>query len=298
MAALEHAGAGAAERTIALVGFMGAGKTRAAKGTGEVLGEAVVDLDAEIERELGAPPEEVFELEGESRFREVEERLALEALARGGIVALGGGAVESDRIRDALEPCFTVWCRISEEAAWVRCEGTSRPLARDRTGFARRFAERAPLYEEVADAVLTDGGERVGRLAARWLRAAADLEGARLAWAESSSGEYPAIVGPGALGILDALADRRSELNGATASDPRRWFAVADSGAHDVRWRSRALDPRGRSSRRPTSGFDSRPGWFVDCRVVQGGTASGRQFPGADDRPSLSRVVGGGQGPV
>jgi shikimate kinase / 3-dehydroquinate synthase len=231
MAAINEPGGGAAERTIALVGFMGAGKTRAAKGAAAVLGEAVVDLDAEVERELGAPPEEVFEREGEARFREVEERLARAALAGGGIVALGGGAVESERIREALEPCFTVWCRISEEAAWVRCEGTSRPLAQDRAGFARRFAERQPIYEVVADAVLTDGGERVGRLAARWLRAAADLGGARLAWAASSSGEYPAIVGRGALGILDALADRRVERNGAAASDPRRWFAVGDAGA-------------------------------------------------------------------
>ena len=103
---------------------MGAGKTRAAKGAAAVLGETVVDVDAEVERELGAPPEEIFERDGEARFREVEERLALGALAGGGIVSLGGGAVESERIREALEPCFTVWCRISEEAAWVRCEGT------------------------------------------------------------------------------------------------------------------------------------------------------------------------------
>jgi shikimate kinase / 3-dehydroquinate synthase len=231
MAQVEDSGGDAAGRTIAFVGFMGAGKTRAANGAAAVLGEPALDLDAAIERELGAPPEEVFERDGESRFREVEERLALEALRRGGFVALGGGAVESDRIREALEDCFTVWCRISEEAAWLRCEGTSRPLAQDRAGFARRFADRAPLYDEVADAVLTDGGERVGRAAARWLRAAAELNGARLAWAESSSGEYPAIVGAGALSVLDAVSGRRAELNGAAASDPRRWFAVGDSGA-------------------------------------------------------------------
>ena len=176
--------------TIAFVGFMGAGKTRAAKGAGAVLGERVVDVDREIERELGAPPHEVFAREGEVRFREVEEQATLAALAGGGLVALGGGAVETESVREALRGCFTVWCRITEESAWTRCaDDPDRPLAQDRAEFARRFAAREPFYEELADAILTDGGERVARLAAPWLRAAAPLEGARLAWAASASGQ-------------------------------------------------------------------------------------------------------------
>lgn len=218
MAAVEPAAGGAPQPTIALVGFMGAGKTRAAKGAAAVLGERAVDVDAEIERELGAPAAEVFKREGEARYREAEERLALAALAGGGFVALGGGAVESERVREALSGCFTVWCRISEDAAWARCEGTERPLAQDRGEFARRYAAREPLYGQLADAVLTDGGERVGRLAASWLRATAGLDGARLAWAASASGEYPAIVASGALGLTDAATDRR-------------WFGVADEAA-------------------------------------------------------------------
>ncbi|MEJ7875741.1 MAG: shikimate kinase [Solirubrobacterales bacterium] len=213
MAALEGS---APKPAIAFVGFMGAGKSRAAKGAAAVLGERVVDLDRELERELGAPVAEVFEREGEARFREVEERLTLEALDEGGVVALGGGAVSSGRVREALGHSFPVWCRITEEAAWARCEGTERPLALDRDEFRRRFSERQPLYESVARAVLTDGGERVARLAAPWLRGAASLEGSRLAWAASSSGEYPAIVADGALGLIGG---------------DRRWFCVADSGA-------------------------------------------------------------------
>jgi shikimate kinase/3-dehydroquinate synthase len=231
MAALDAEGR-APKPTIAFVGFMGAGKTRAAKGAAAVLGERAVDVDREVERELGAPPAEVFDRDGEARFREVEERLALEALAAGGLVALGGGAVESARVREALESCFTVWCRIAEESAWERCaDDPDRPLARDRAEFARRFEAREPIYQRLADAVLTDGGERVARLAAPWLRATAPLDGARLAWAASSSGEYPAIVARGALGLPDAVAASRAEQNGAAAPEPRRWFAVADAEA-------------------------------------------------------------------
>lgn len=203
-------------RTIAFIGFMGAGKTRAANGAADVLGIDAVDIDEEIERELGKPIAEIFASEGETRFREAEERHALTALAGGGLVSLGGGAVESERVRDALGNCFVVWCRITEEAAWKRCSGTDRPLARDRAAFARLYEVREPVYGSLADAVLTDGGERVARLAAPWLAGAAALPGARLAWASSNSGEYPAIVAEGALGLLPRTG---------------RWFCVADPGA-------------------------------------------------------------------
>ena len=76
------------------------------------------------------------------------------ALERGGVVALGGGAIESDVIRAALGGHVTVWCQISEEMAWARCSGSDRPLARNREGFRGRFRARAPLYEEAADALL------------------------------------------------------------------------------------------------------------------------------------------------
>ncbi len=220
--------------TIAFIGFMGAGKTRAAKGAAAVLGERATDVDAQIEQELEKPVADVFSSEGEARFREVEERLALEALDGGGLVSLGGGAVESGRVREALASCFTVWCRITEDAAWKRCEGTERPLAQDRDAFTRRFEARQPLYESLAQAVLTDGGERVGRLAAPWLRAAAGLEGARLAWASSTSGDYPAIVADGALGLLGNEGKRPTPppIGGHVGRlGPRRWFCVADSGA-------------------------------------------------------------------
>jgi shikimate kinase/3-dehydroquinate synthase len=195
---------------------MGAGKTRAAKGAAAVLGVDSMDVDAEVEREFRKPVAEIFATDGEARFREAEERLALEALGRGGLVSLGGGAVESPDVREALADSFVVWCKISEEAAWIRCQDTERPLAQDRAAFSSRFAQRDPVYSQLADAVLTDGGERVARLAAPWLRGVADLPGARLAWAASSSGEYPAIVAEGALGLLPA---------------ERRWFLVADPGA-------------------------------------------------------------------
>lgn len=227
---MEALSGGASRPAIAMVGFMGAGKTRAGRAVASEIGEHFADTDAAVESELGAPIADVFEREGEARFREVEERIALELLGRGGVVALGGGAVESPRVRDALGDCFAVWCRIDEELAWERSsKDGDRPLAQDRDGFRARYDARLPIYRALARAVIGSGGERTGRRAARWLRAASGTAGSRFAWAQSASAEYPAIVARGALGALEDGAPPPG--NGSSSSGPARWFCVADRNA-------------------------------------------------------------------
>ena len=76
--------------------------------------------------------------------------MALELLERGGVVSLGGGAVESERVREAVRRSVGVWCRVDEETAWERSRDTGRPLAADRAEFSRRYRERVPLYEDAA----------------------------------------------------------------------------------------------------------------------------------------------------
>ena len=59
---------------------------------------------------------------------------------------------------------------VDEPTAWRRAGGKRRPLARDRERFAALHAERAPVYEALADAVLPDGGPETVRRAAGALR--------------------------------------------------------------------------------------------------------------------------------
>ncbi len=193
-----------AKTTIALVGFMAAGKTRAAKAIAAVLGEEPLDTDLLIADRLGEPIERYFEREGEAAFRALEEEAVLEALAGGGVVALGGGAVGSERVREALHRHLAVWCRVREDVAWERCDGTGRPLAADRERFRALYEQRQPLYREVARAVLPRGGDRTPALAAPWLDALRSRPDLRLAWARTASAEYPVAIGPGASGLLAA----------------------------------------------------------------------------------------------
>ena len=65
------------------------------------------------------------------------------------MIALGGGALGSDRTRDLLRRrAWVVWLRVSPDVAWRRVEGSDRPLAQDRERFERRAAEREPTYRE------------------------------------------------------------------------------------------------------------------------------------------------------
>jgi shikimate kinase/3-dehydroquinate synthase len=223
----------AAHHGLVFIGFMAAGKTRAAQAVAERLGLGVIDTDELLERELGEPIESFFEREGEEEFRRREEKLvvsALDALAGqvGGpsaVVSLGGGAVERVAVQRALAAHMPVWCDVDEEMAWERASGSARPLAVDRTEFSELFARRRPTYERLARAILPAEARDAAHAAAPWLAAMQGSPGIRMAWAESEGGAYPAAVGEGATGLLAAAMEALPE------DLPSRIFAVADAAA-------------------------------------------------------------------
>jgi len=143
---------------VALVGFMGAGKSTLAWQAAQQTGRGYVDVDSDLEGLIG-PIGTYFDEHGEPAFRAVEEVAVTEALLRSApsIVALGGGAVTSAATRELLaERAITVWLDADLETCWERARATDRPLARDRAEFERLYAERRPLYADVADAVARD----------------------------------------------------------------------------------------------------------------------------------------------
>ncbi len=142
-------------RHLALAGFMGSGKTRLGAEVASRLGRRFVDLDREIETRTGARVAELFSSRGESGFREVEQDVAREVLGTGEplVVALGGGAVLSERTRAELAArAFTVLIDVEPELAWSRVAGSGRPLAGNEEEFHALHRVRRPLYEAVADA--------------------------------------------------------------------------------------------------------------------------------------------------
>ena len=217
MAAVEgrRAEGGSAPRrtpAIVFIGFMGAGKTTAVEAAREA-GLEAIDADDMLEEGIGMPIITFFGRRGEDEFRSLEaaevERLLQNA--DGGVIALGGGAVYSEKVRKALGRHVVVWLRVSAQEAWQRVEGSGRPLAKDRKRFEELHREREPIYARLADAVLPSADKELARRALPSLLGLRELpHGTRMAWGISASGEYPAYVGPG---ILEAdwwpLASRR-----------------------------------------------------------------------------------------
>ena len=189
---------------LVLIGFMGAGKTTAALALGAERGLRVTDVDQLIESRAGSPIAEIFARDGEPAFRALEEQVVCELLERassGDVVALSGGAITSERVRHALSGHLALWLDVDVELAWRRVGGGRRPLARDRDEFEARHAARAPLYAQLADAIVPAAlHSPLGRVhdAIDQHRRAPD--GTRLLWAVSASAEYPVWVGRGLLG--------------------------------------------------------------------------------------------------
>lgn len=164
--------------SIFLIGPMGSGKTAVGRQLARSLRLPFHDSDTEVERRTGVDIPYIFEKEGEAGFRE-REREALEALTalEGIVLATGGGAVlREDNRRLLAERGVVVYLRTSveQQAARVR-QGRSRPLlaAVDAgTRLTELMAVRAPLYEEIADVVVSTDGRRVARVVEEVLRQA------------------------------------------------------------------------------------------------------------------------------
>jgi 3-dehydroquinate synthetase/shikimate kinase len=189
-----------------LIGFMGAGKSTVAVELAAGLGGRPLDSDALLEEQFGHPVAREFELRGEQAFRAAEEELVCRLLRDAGerdVIALGGGSVLSERVREALGEHVTILLDVDADTAWERVADAAgdRPLARERGAFAALHGERSALYEELADAILAGlpRGAAAGALGA--LRSLARApRGTRLLWARADSGAYPVLIGRGLLG--------------------------------------------------------------------------------------------------
>jgi shikimate kinase/3-dehydroquinate synthase len=204
-------------RALVFIGFMGAGKTTVASEVATALGVQARDSDRLLEGMLGHSIAEEFQKKGEASFRAEEEQLVCRLLGEAGpgsVIALGGGSVLSERVREALEPHLTVLLDIDAQAAWRRAGAgggrEKRPLAADREAFNMLFTSRAALYEQLADAILPALTPRVGLRALSALRSLASAPtGTRLLWASAASGDYPVIV---RRGLLEAGRDLLDDL--------------------------------------------------------------------------------------
>ena len=150
----------ALDRHLALVGFMGAGKTTMAGALSPLLARPVVHVDEEVEHRYRNSIPQIFEEHGEKSFRRVEAHVLGEALEHRhpALIDVGGGAVTFEDSRTTLMlGAFTLWLEVDVDTAWARVRESDRPLARDESAFRRLFDERLSRYRDVADSTVTSG---------------------------------------------------------------------------------------------------------------------------------------------
>ncbi|OBG39058.1 shikimate kinase [Mycobacterium alsense] len=141
-----------------LVGLPGSGKSTIGRRLAKALDVGLLDTDAAIEQRTGRTIADIFATDGEQEFRRIEEDVVRAALAEhDGIVSLGGGAVTTPGVREALAGHTVVYLEIGAREGVRRTGGsTVRPLlaAQDEAEKYSKFkvlmAERVPLYRRVA----------------------------------------------------------------------------------------------------------------------------------------------------
>ena len=158
------------EGRLILIGMMGAGKTTVGRLLARRLKRGFYDADEEIQRRCGVRIPVIFDIEGEAGFRARETQMIAELCALNNFVlATGGGAVLAKENRRVIaESGVVVYLHARPPHLWQRvCHDRNRPLlatADPQRTLEELYAERDPLYREIADLVMDTGKQSVQTL--------------------------------------------------------------------------------------------------------------------------------------
>lgn len=144
---------------VILCGMPACGKSTVAKEIGRIYGLAVVDTDALIEEKYGKISD-IFEKQGEGRFRDMESEIIREVSARcsSAVISLGGGAVlRAENVAELKKAGKIVYLKAPLETLKKRLSGDcTRPLLKEGlSALESMYNARAGAYEAAADFVLS-----------------------------------------------------------------------------------------------------------------------------------------------
>ena len=157
---------------IYLIGLMGAGKSTAGRLLAQTMGREFYDSDDEIVKRTGASIPTIFEIEGEAGFREREQRMIAELCAKKSVIlGTGGGAILREANREALKTTgWVVYLSTSPERLMNRTRyDKNRPLlqtANPLSVLTQLYEVRHPIYQDLADIVITTGAGHVTHVVA------------------------------------------------------------------------------------------------------------------------------------
>ncbi|GJL84573.1 MAG: shikimate kinase [Micavibrio sp.] len=164
------------DRPIVLVGMMGSGKSHAGTLLAQALGLDFADSDKKIEEAAGCSVQEIFQRDGETKFRASEKRVVSELLGSGIMVlATGGGAImDMDTAASIREKAVSIWIDVDIDELLKRIKDKGgRPLLmgdNPKKVLENLLKERRPAYEK-ADITVRGEGLAVAQLVDRMVDA-------------------------------------------------------------------------------------------------------------------------------
>jgi len=164
------------EKSIVLIGFMGAGKTTTGKEIARKFNRQFIDIDEQIEKYFNMPTTEIFKKHGEKVFRHTEKSLITKfCKEKGKVISVGGGAFLQEEVKQiCLSESTVIFLNLSYESWKLRLSLLidSRPILQGKNmdQIKELFQQRQPIYADhhikinMDDLTVTEAVERIGEI--------------------------------------------------------------------------------------------------------------------------------------
>ena len=149
------------KKNLVFLGMMGSGKSSIGLLVSKRLKLNFIDIDQEIENELGTTIKKIFETKGENYFRTLEEKITLKKLQlRNSIISLGGGAFINKKIqKEVLKNHISFWLKVNDEIIIKRVKNSEkRPIALKATNheLIELIKKRSNIYSRALHKIKCD----------------------------------------------------------------------------------------------------------------------------------------------
>lgn len=158
------------KKKIALIGFMGSGKSAVANQLARVKDWSLIETDNWIENKYHLSIKDIFKIKGEKEFREMEtEALKAAISSENKIISCGGGIISLEENRKILqENCLCIWLYIDLKSCLERTKGNNRPLLNHNNPseiIDKLMHERKDLYAICSDLIINSIDKTVEEIA-------------------------------------------------------------------------------------------------------------------------------------
>ena len=154
------------KKNICIMGLMGSGKTVIGKDLSKYLNLNFYDTDKEIELMTKKKINEIFEEEGESYFRDIEEKVCIEILTNNNcVISLGGGSIISKKIRKIIKKnSYSIYLQVTLNNLLNRLKfSKKRPLLNNNSNnseIMRKLLKDRQKYYEKADLIIKNNSDK------------------------------------------------------------------------------------------------------------------------------------------